>query len=114
MSGLSVMPVVNRDSLNLFTDFYSKFSHDSEKVSPGHHYLKLDRNNIEVELTSTKRVGFHKYDFQDEDTEKRAILFNLHTPLGPCHNSDGILKMDGNMELSGSLLMQLLSEGLSL
>lgn len=31
MSGLSVMPVVNRDSLNLFTDFYSKFSHDSEK-----------------------------------------------------------------------------------
>lgn len=66
----------------------------------------MDRNNIEVELTSTKRVGFHKYDFQDEDTGKRAILFNLHTPLGPCDNSDGILKMDGNMALSGSLVME--------
>ncbi|MBC7000404.1 GH92 family glycosyl hydrolase [Cytophaga sp. FL35] len=106
MSGLSVMPVVNRDSINPFTDFYSKFSHESEKVTPGHHYLKLDRNNIEVELTSTKRVGFHKYNFRAEDGEKRAILFNLHTPLGPCDNSEGVLEMDGNMALSGSLVME--------
>ena len=106
MSGLSVMPVVNRDSINPFTDFYSKFSHESEKVTPGHHYLKLDRNNIEVELTSTKRVGFHKYNFREEDGEKRAILFNLHTPLGPCNNSEGVLEMDGNMALSGSLVME--------
>ncbi|MDO1499354.1 hypothetical protein Q2T40_03740 [Winogradskyella maritima] len=63
--------------------FLFKFSHESEKVTPGYHYLKLDRNNIEVELTSTKRVGFHKYNFRAEDGEKRAILFNLHTPLGP-------------------------------
>ncbi|MGS0527750.1 hypothetical protein ACU8V7_23735 [Zobellia nedashkovskayae] len=65
LSGLSVMPVtVNElNAKSVFTDFKSKFSHEKEKVSPGHHSLNLERYDIDVELTSTTRVGLHKYSY---------------------------------------------------
>ena len=64
-----VMPTVGGPDLESFkgkkpVDFYrSKFSHDNEKASPGYYSVKLERGNIDVELTATKRVGFHKYTF---------------------------------------------------
>ncbi len=101
LSGLSVMPVAiteaNRE--NIFSDFYSKFSHETEKVSPGYHYLKLDRYEINAELTSTKRVGLHKYSFSGEG--KPALLVNLNTQLGPCENVDGYLKQSGEKQVTG-------------
>ncbi|WP_209403611.1 GH92 family glycosyl hydrolase [Pseudozobellia sp. WGM2] len=108
MSGLSVMPVSTSLEKNkeLFTDFYSSFSHETERITPGYHYLELDKQKIAVELTSTKRVGFHKYVFPEANVEKRAVLFNLNAQLGPCEISDGHLTKDGNMELSGSFVMQ--------
>ncbi len=45
LSGLSVMPVTithkNKDSI--FQDFYSKFSHEEQKITTGYHSLKLQR-----------------------------------------------------------------------
>lgn len=107
MSGLSVMPVAitKANKKNIYTDFYSKFSHDTEKVSPGYHSLELERYNITTELTSTKRVGFHKYSFLDSESDK-AILFNLNTLLGPSANINGSLKKDNSKELSGQLIME--------
>ncbi|HEX9152788.1 MAG TPA: GH92 family glycosyl hydrolase, partial [Flavobacterium sp.] len=105
MSGLSVMPVtiseVNKK--NIFTDFYSKFSHKTEKIIPGYHSVLLERYQITSELTSTKRVGFHRYTFPD-NTQK-SILFNLNTMLGPCENTNGTLEKNNDYELSGSLVM---------
>ncbi len=105
ISGLSVMPVTvsdeNKDSV--FTDFYSKFSHDTEKVSPGYHSVELERYGITAELTSTKRVGLHKYSFPGEDLP--AILFNLNTMLGPSENVAGKMDKTGEKTLSGSLEM---------
>ena len=79
LSGLSVMPVTVDDSnaKSIYTDFKSKFNHDKEKVSPGHHSLNLERYDIDVELASTKRVGLHKYSYPKND-KKAAILFNLN------------------------------------
>lgn len=97
LSGLSVMPVAITDenSENIFSDFYSHFSHETEKVAPGYQYLELDRYKIEAEITSTKRVGFHKYTFNGEGNP--ALLLNLNTMLGPCANVDGKLtKIDDN------------------
>lgn len=42
---------------------YSYFSHDRERVMPGYYSVHLDRFGIDVELTATKRVGYHKYIF---------------------------------------------------
>tara|TARA_R110000796_G_scaffold41772_4_gene103464 strand:- start:41859 stop:44192 length:2334 start_codon:yes stop_codon:yes gene_type:complete len=106
MSGLSIMPITvsKQNQTNIFTDFYSKFSHSKEKVMPGYHYLELDRYNIKAELTSTKRVGFHRYKY--DDPKNKALLFNLNTVLGPCENIDGTIEKNSNKELSGKLVMK--------
>lgn len=104
ISGLSVMPVTvpNDKSDIIFADFYSKFSHDKEIIKPGYHKVELERYNIKAELTSTKRVGFHKYSFPKN--KNAGILFNLNTVLGPCDNVDGVLEKTGDKELSGKLV----------
>ncbi|MGB3146087.1 MAG: GH92 family glycosyl hydrolase [Maribacter sp.] len=105
LSGLSVLPItLNKDNMeNVYEDFYSAFKHDTEKVSPGHHALHLDRYNIDVELASTKRVGLHKYSFaQGSD---KAILFNLNAQLGPCESREGELQKIGNSILQGSFII---------
>ena len=106
MSGVSVMPVIipNENPHSIFKDFFSKFNHETEKISPGYHYLELDRYHISTALTSTLRTGFHQYSFPDEG--EAAILFNLNTMLGPCENSDGYLVQIDEKELSGSLVME--------
>ena len=83
LSGLSVMPVtlMHKNRNSVYQDFYSKFSHKEEEVSPGFHSLRLQRYDIDVALTSTKRVGLHQYIFPK--TSERAILFNLNGILGP-------------------------------
>lgn len=103
LSGLSVMPVTLNSSNKerIFTDFYSAFSHETEKVSPGYHSVELERYNITAELTSTKRVGFHKYNY--ESGEQPALLINLNTLLGPCGNTNGFLEKTGTDKIAGHL-----------
>lgn len=106
ISALSVMPVSisNKNKESVFLDFYSKFSHENEKIFPGYHIVEVERYGITAELTSTKRVGFHKYSFST-DGNLPAILFNLNTLLGPCKNVDGEMQKTGKKQLSGELVM---------
>ena len=105
LSGLSVIPVTvsEKKDTSIFTDFKSKFNHDTEKIFPGYHYVELDRYGIAAELTSTKRVGFHRYRF--EQGQKASILFNLNSILGPSANTDGSLKKIDEKTMSGELLI---------
>ncbi len=43
--------------------YSSSFSHQNEKASSGFYAVKLDKNNIDVALTASTRVGFHQYTF---------------------------------------------------
>jgi predicted alpha-1,2-mannosidase len=43
----------------------SAFGHANEKASPGFYSVKLDDDNIQVQLTATERVGLHHYSFAD-------------------------------------------------
>ncbi|UXX79815.1 GH92 family glycosyl hydrolase [Reichenbachiella carrageenanivorans] len=106
MSGVSVMPVTisAANQKTIYEDFYSKFNHQTEKISPGYHYVELDRYQIKSELTSSTRVGFHQYTFPKGSNP--AILFNLNTMLGPCENFDGELTKNTNRELSGKVVMK--------
>ncbi|AWW29093.1 glycoside hydrolase family 92 protein [Echinicola strongylocentroti] len=105
MSGISVMPVTvsAANESTIFEDFYSKFSHETERISPGYHYVDLDRFKIASELTSTTRVGLHQYTYPEDS--QSAILFNLNTMLGPCENMDGELTQNSDNELSGKVVM---------
>ncbi|WP_406828424.1 GH92 family glycosyl hydrolase [Microbulbifer sp. ARAS458-1] len=82
LSGLSVMPVSSREPLEVLKgDYFSPFSHQDEIVAAGYHKLSLQRFNIDVELTSTTRVGFHRYQYGDN--EQRQVLLDLQGNFGP-------------------------------
>ena len=59
---LVLEPLKNEDGSK---GFYSNFSHDKEKASPGYYKAELEDYNITAELTASKRVGYHKYTFND-------------------------------------------------
>ena len=46
-----------------YSGYSSKFSHDNETVSPSYYSVKLDDFGVEVELTASERVGYHRYKF---------------------------------------------------
>ena len=54
----------------------SLFSHANEKASPGYYSVKLDDDNIFVELTTTERVGMHHYQFSAG--KKQFVILDLH------------------------------------
>jgi len=59
---ISVMPLLG-PLLEQDTVFKAvTFSHQNEQASPGYYAVKLD-NGIQVELTATERVGYHRYEF---------------------------------------------------
>ena len=45
------------------TGYRSSFSHKNETASPGYYKVLLKDDDITAELTSSERVGFHKYTF---------------------------------------------------
>ncbi len=53
--------------------FLSSFSHTTEKASPGYYEVQLEDYNIKVELTTSDRVGFHKYTFP-QSNDSHIIL----------------------------------------
>ncbi|WP_374166084.1 GH92 family glycosyl hydrolase [Arcticibacter sp. MXS-1] len=55
--------------------YRSVFKKESEKASPGYYSVFLDSYGIKAELTTTKRVGFHRYTFPSSD--KSHILLDL-------------------------------------
>ena len=68
-----VMPTVGELKLNPGTadnpetGFRSPFTHDNETVEAGYYKVKLDKYNIQAELTATTRVGIHQYTFPQSD-----------------------------------------------
>ena len=43
--------------------YSSEFSHKNEKATAGYYSVKLNKNNIDVQLTASARVGFQEYTF---------------------------------------------------
>ena len=60
-------------SINPDEGYASRFKHDNEKAAPGFYSTFLDDYNIKVELTTTKRSGFHKYIFPKSDSANIII-----------------------------------------
>ena len=71
---IMLMPTMEINSL-VPTDYSSRFSHSREKASVGYYAVHLDKYNIDVELTTSLRVGFHKYTFNKEG--KANIILDL-------------------------------------
>ena len=65
---------------NQASGYYSLFSHDQEVARPGYYSVMLKRYEINVELTATERVGFHRYTFPPSDNSK--IIIDLKQGIG--------------------------------
>ncbi|THH34995.1 GH92 family glycosyl hydrolase [Neolewinella litorea] len=76
ISGILVMPATGPMLGHRGPDTYlSPFSHGTEVIYPGYHRLHLDRYGITAELTSTTRVGLHRYTFPDS-ADIRHLYFD--------------------------------------
>ena len=105
MSGIPVMPTTGPFQGHLGMDKYqSKYSHDNEIVSPGYHKVHLDTYGITAELTSTCRVGFHRYTFPE--SEQSHIIFDTGAFLGHGPMVSSKVKSVGESEIEGYSLME--------
>ena len=81
------MPLVQIDKLS------SRFLHKNETASPGYYRVILEDSHIEAELTSTTRVGFHRYTFPE--SKSGTIVLKLENgsmevksgEISGCNNS---------------------------
>ena len=72
IAALPVMPVAESSD---HREYASKFSHEGEIIKAGYHKVHLDTHDVTVELTSTTRVGFHRYTYQKD--EEAHVVFDL-------------------------------------
>lgn len=70
LCNIPVLPLSNPG-----TRFGSRFSHQKESAAPGFYQVYLDDYNVNVNLTSTLRCGYHQYEY--ESNKDRQILFDL-------------------------------------
>jgi predicted alpha-1,2-mannosidase len=79
--------------------YRSRFDHTRETASPGYYSVILDDYDIKAELTTTQRVGFHRYTFPRSELSK--IILDLGHQLGENLsevNSELVIKNDTRIE----------------
>ena len=104
MGGMVVMPVSGQINPTPGPERWkSSFDPANQIVTPGYQKLHLDRYDIDVELTATKRVGFHRYTFKKEDNASVIIPLSGAWNEGRMFNCD--VKRIGMDTIEGSFLM---------
>jgi len=96
------MPTVGQPYLNPVNGndtskgYASRFNHRNETAQPGYYSVKLDDENILVELTATRRAGMHRYTYPRTDAAN-VILDLTHRD----RVTDSGLKITGPTTLVG-------------
>lgn len=85
-----IMPTVGKLQLNpgvaqdTRTGYRSKFRHQNEVAEANYYKVLLEDYNVQAELTTTERVGFHRYTFPD--SKEAHIILDLKSGI---YNYDG-------------------------
>lgn len=80
--------------------YRSRFDHKEEKASPGYYSVILKDYGVRAELTTTKRVGFHRYTFPE--TNDAAVILDLgHQIGGNSENDISELRIKDNRIIQG-------------
>ncbi len=82
--------------------YRSRFSHADETASPGYYSVLLKDYNVKAELTSTQRVGFHRYTFPKAENSARIILDIGHQIGNMATEGKSELKIVNNNRIEGS------------
>jgi predicted alpha-1,2-mannosidase len=104
LSGIPVLPTTGVFKGHLGPDKYgSTYSHQEESAKPGYHMINLKTYGVKAELTSTTRVGFHRYTYPAADSSQ--ILFDFSTVLGSSETQSAKVKMVNDQMISGQVTM---------
>ncbi len=95
---VSVMPLINPLKDQDTTFKAASFSHQNEQASPGYYAVELD-NGIQVELTATERVGYHRYTFPAQSDP--SIRFDLAFHQEPDIPTETLIKKVNDSTLVG-------------
>ncbi len=79
-------------------DFASTFHHAREAAHPGYYQVYLERYHINAELTSTLRVGYHRYTYDDATAEKKLVV---NMPVSNERIKDWKIEQDGEHAFKG-------------
>lgn len=60
---------------NLTVSYAARYNHQDEQVSPGYYSVYIKKYGIKAELSSTNRVGIHKYTFSK--TNEAHVIIDL-------------------------------------
>ena len=77
---IMLMPTMGEPSFDNKV-YSSTFSHKNEKASAGFYSVKLDKHYIDVRLTSSTRVGFHEYTFNNAGNANIILDLNHRDKL---------------------------------
>ncbi|RXQ04460.1 glycoside hydrolase family 92 protein [Vibrio parahaemolyticus] len=71
---------------------FNTFDKDNETAEAGYYAVELNKGEIKAELTTTQRVGFHRYTFKEGTTPH--IKFDLDHTLNKGHFNNRTMKGD--------------------
>ena len=77
LGDVALLPFSGGDSIKPV----ATFKKETEKASPGYYAVRLENFGVDVELTSTDRVGFHKYTY--DNPKERRVMLDLGHVLQP-------------------------------
>ena len=72
-----LLPYSNTDDIKPVATFLKS----DESASPGYYKVRLDNYDVTAELTATRRVGLHRYSF--ENGKERKVMLDLGHVLQP-------------------------------
>lgn len=79
--------------------YRSRFSHDREKAEAGYYRVHLDDADVDVELTTTLRTGFHRYRFNGA-ADRYVVIDPIHA-VGDDHALEAGLEVVSDREIRG-------------
>ena len=77
---IMLMPTMGEPTFNP-KEYASSFLHANEKAAAGFYSVKLDKYNIDVNLTASTRVGFHQYTFNNSGLANIILDLNHRDKL---------------------------------
>ena len=77
LGDVALLPFSGEDSIKPVATFRK----ETEKATPGYYAVYLDNFCVDAELTTTDRVGFHKYTYADP--KERKVMLDLGHVLQP-------------------------------
>ncbi|WP_019614747.1 GH92 family glycosyl hydrolase [Psychromonas ossibalaenae] len=99
LNDILIMPFNSRSDQKRGEQEASYYSHDKEQAEAGFYSVVLDDYGIEAELTTTNRVGFHRYSFPQDGDSK--VVLNLGYSQNWDSPTDTVIRVVDETTLEG-------------